>query len=1168
MFTEYLKNIAEKYKTNDYLEHTFRTDFENLLNSFLKEELSPHGGLKVIHEPQREKFGAPDFKIIDKANNIIGYIECKNITEDIKGLVESNQIKKYLEISNNLIFTNYIDFILFKNGEILNHCSIASIFDFKSSGNKGFKPLVNSENQIKDLLRKFFLTTPELTTSTKKLSLELAKRTRILHDFILEEMTSPYIPLDKGDIGGEAGHYYKVYKTFKTMIPELPVDNFVDMYSQIVSFGLLFFRLSKDLILTRENILSNIPHYIPLLKDVFHNARFDKWSGNTLWILDEILLLLNNVDVKIIKESLSYKTLSLLNKREANLSDPFLFFYEEFLKVYDKKTKVSRGVFYTPESVVSFIVRSLDIILKEKLGVKKGFLDDTIKILDFATGTGTFILALIEYIKEELRKTNNYGLFNTEVNEFILENIYGFELLVVPYIICHLRIHEYLESFGFQYKGDKKERAEIYLTNTLENNTNILLTNFFDDIDEEAQLAHKVKNDEEILVIMGNPPYSVSSSNKTDFVENIMKIYKEAVKSERNIQPLSDDYIKFIRFAHWKMEKVSKGVIGIITNNSFLDGIIHRGMREELTKTFDEIYILNLHGNSNIGETCPDGSKDENVFDIKQGVSISFFVKTGKKKNENAGVYYFSLQGLREFKYNFLYENDIKLTHDIQINPRFKSWVNLGEVESPNFWFKKKDLKGEGEYNKFWSVDKIFNEITSGIKTHHDDELVSLFPFKTQTNTYYNYRPFDIRYIDYDLSKVERHRFNIMKHFYNKNNLGLSFVRQLSMNKWQHSFISEILSDICSVSINSKESTYLAPLYLYEDTSPPDALFNNKDSFQKSSPLTAKGGNLDNETNEIKEYTRGVFNRHDLKELRQKLRNNPTKYEQTLWQYINDRQILGVKFRRQHSIGRYIVDFYSPEIKLVIEVDGGQHFTKEGKEYDEERTKFINNFGIKVLRFANNEIENNLESVIDTIESEIKERSQNRVERKPNFTKEFVKYMETKGLGGEAPETILSYIYAILYSPTYRTKYYEFLKIDFPRIPFDIPLTPDLSRGLMQKLSELGQRLIDLHLLKVEFDKNIVSFPVSKPDLNVTKVEYKNNQVWFNDTTYFDNVPQNVWDYYIGGYQVLDKWLKERKKHNYTLCGEDLRHFIKVCNVLAETIEIQGKIDKLTRGWV
>ncbi len=1033
MFNEYLKNIAEKYKTGDFLEHTFRTDFENLLNGFLKDEIKVN--IQVIHEPQREKFGAPDFKIIDKANNIIGYIECKNITEDIKGLVNSPQIKKYLEISNNLIFTNYIDFILFKNGEVLNHCSIASILDFKG------KPKVNNENQIKDLLRKFFLTIPELTTSTKKLSLELAKRTRILHDFILEEMTSPYIPLDKGDIGGEAGHYFKVYKTFKTMVPELPVDNFVDMYSQIMSFGLLFFRLSKDLILTRENILSNIPHYIPLLKDVFHNARFDKWSGNTLWILDEILLLLNNVDVKIIKESLSYKTLSLLNKREDNLSDPFLFFYEEFLKVYDKKTKVSRGVFYTPESVVSFIVRSLDIILKEKLDIKKGFLDSSIKILDFATGTGTFILALIEYIKEELRNTNNYGLFNTEVNEFILENIYGFELLVVPYIICHLRIHEYLESFGFHYKGDIKERAEIYLTNTLENNTNILLTNYFDDIDKEAQLAHNVKNNENILVIMGNPPYSGVSSNNGEWISNLIDSYKYVDGEYFNEKKhwLNDDYVKFIRFAQWKLEKVNKGVIGIITNHAFIDNPTFRGMRNSLLNSFEEIYIFNLHGNSNIGESCPDGSKDENVFDIKQGVCISFFVKTGKK-NKTPNINYFSLQGKRDIKYNFLYEKNIN----------YVNWEKLSP-EKPFYLFNPQDNILKNKYNKFIRINDILNKNVTGLVSARDSLVIDLIKDKL----------------------VKR-----INEFSNASN-SKSFITDKYKLKDTRGWKIDIAIEKMSKLID-KESFYKIMMYRPFDSR---FIFYNKDMVD--------------------------WGRWDL--LPQITTNN-----------------IGIISMREFSYG--VPDYCYTFITNSL-IDNRTFVSNKGTCYL---------FPLYIFPDS------------DSLDQE----------RKPNFTDSFTDFLKQKKLSDKTPEAILGYIYSILYSPTYRTKYYEFLKIDFPRIPFCE------DKGIFGDLSELGQRLIDLHLLKVEFDKNIVSFPVSKPDLNVTKVEYKNNQVWFNDTTYFDNVPQNVWDYYIGGYQVLDKWLKERKKHNYTLCGEDLRHFIKVCNVLAETIEIQGKIDELTRRWV
>ncbi len=1024
MFSAYLKKINEIYKTNNFLEHTFRTDFENLLNIFLKDTLHT-SALTIIHEPQREKFGAPDFKIIDKASNIIGYIECKNITENISNLVDSEQIRKYLQITPNLIFTNYIDFILFKNGEISSHCSISSLLDIKAG-----KVKLQSQAEIEDMLKKFFLSSAEPTKDTRKLSVELARRTKILHDFILDEMT-----LDPDS----AKHYFKVYKILKTIITDLEIKQFVDMYAQVISFGLLFFRLSKDMLLTRENILSNIPHYIPLLRDIFYNADFDKWSGNTIWILDEIFLLLNNVDSKIIKESLSYKNLSLINKRDANMSDPFLFLYEEFLKNYDKTTKISRGVFYTPESVVSFIIRSLDGILKDKLDIKKGFLDTNIKVLDFATGTGTFVLALIEYIKNELWRTNNQGLFNTEVNEFILENIYGFELLIVPYIICHLRIHEYLESFDFHYKGDKKERAEIYLTNTLENEAKVTLTNFFDDIDEEAQLAHKVKNDEDVLVIMGNPPYSKKSQNNSSWITNLVDQYKYVDGNHFGEKQnwFRDDYVKFIRFAQWKMEKIKKGCIGIITNHTFIDSITFRGMRQSLMNDFDQIYILDLHGSAKKQETPPDRKKNENVFDIEQGVCISFFIKSPKLKKE---VYYFDFWGSRQEKYDRCYENSIDSLDWVKIIP-----------DTPNYFFYPRKDQHIQNYNNFISVKDIFSEFSLPLMTGNDsitikftekdinetvniiknnsfDYLLKYYHIdKESTNwtiakaqndlkksndckEYYKnilYRPFDKRATCFTGKSSGFHSRpgsvskNMLKH-----NIGLLLPRQLSKDTFQHAFCTDAIPEMCVISSSTKEQNQLFPLYLYTNT--------------------------------------------------------------------------------------------------------------------------------------------------DLLTSE----------KKPNFTNSFQNFIINNDLHSKTPENILGYIYAVLYSTTYRLKYIEFLKIDFPRIPFTE------NKRIWGELSELGQRLIDLHLLKAEFDRDIVNFPVAKPDLKVTKSLYKSGQVWFNDSTFFDNVPEAVWEYYIGGYQVLDKWLKERKKHEYTLTGDDIKHFIKVCNVLAETIEIQAKIDELTKEWM
>ncbi len=495
---------------------------------------------------------------------------------------------------------------------------------------------------------------------------------------------------------------------------------------------------------------------------------------------------------------------------------------------------------------------------------------------------------------------------------------------------------------------------------------------------------------------MGNPPYSVSSSNKTDFIENLMETYKTAVRSERNIQPLSDDYIKFIRFAHWKMEKVKKGAVGIITNNSYIDGLIHRGMREELAKTFDEIYILNLHGNSNKSEKCLDGSKDENVFDIKQGVSIAFFVKTGKKTNDKSGVYYYSLQGLRNFKYDFLYEKSIQNSE----------WAKV-ETKAPDYWYLSKNMEMEEIYNRGWKISDIFMEYDMGVATHNDEEFVYFEKKGFKDERSYNYRPFDYRIINYDLKKIGRPRYTLMRNLYVNNNFALvttKINRQISINYF---FITNMVTDR-HILDSASDSTSIFPFYIYPD------------------------------------------------------------------------------------------------------------------EMELSREKQIN-FTPEFMKFAEN-------------------------------------YIKDISLSDGWAETIFSYIYAVLFSPAYRKKYHEFLKIDFPRVPFME------EKELFRKLAGEGQKLIDLHLLKTEFESLTASFPVENPDLKVESVKYEGGKVWINKTTYFDGVPELAWNYLIGGYQVLDKWLKSRKGR--VLTGEEINYFLRVCEVLLETIGIQEKIDVLTREWI
>jgi len=455
------------------------------------------------------------------------------------------------------------------------------------------------------------------------------------------------------------------------------------------------------------------------------------------------------------------------------------------------------------------------------------------------------------------------------VEVLFLQNFYAFELMMAPYAIGHLKMSFLLEELGYKLKED--ERFKLYLTNTLEMEE-LAQTNLpgMASLSKESHLAGKVKKEQPILVILGNPPYSVSSTNKSKFIEKEMAIYKEDVRNERNIQPLSDDYIKFIRFAHWKIDKSGKGVIGMITNNSYLSGLIHRGMRKKLLKSFNKIYILNLHGNARIGEKCPDGSKDENVFDIMQGVSIALFIKN--KEQETLGkVYYQDVYGLRKNKYDLLDNNDIKTIE----------WKELN-LSEPYCFFVEKDFSLQAHYDKFFPVSEIFNKFSSGVKTHRDhfvvgftkeeikqrirtftsdlpDDLVKQSLNLKDTNNWktknarnklgkedwgksilsYSYRPFDIRYICYHDGLIDRNRIEVMRNFFYKN-LGLVTTRQLSTNLFFHVFITENISDICLPSIKTKESGYIFPLYFYPNIDKKDLFNYKKEREERKSNISCK----------------------------------------------------------------------------------------------------------------------------------------------------------------------------------------------------------------------------------------------------------------------------------------------------------------------------------------
>lgn len=1000
----YFENINKKInniRIKNCSEYTFRTDFENFLNVSKIEN-----SINIVHEKKSIGFGKPDF-VLEKNDFVLGYIEVKNIQKNISDkILNSEQIQRYLRFCNNFIISNYRDFILFRNEKIILKSSLFSLKDKKLKG----KNIEETEN----LLKSFFSYKPELIRKPKKLSVILAYKTKILRELLnnLEEKRF------KKEIYG----LYNIFKT--TLIEDLKYKDFIDTYAQTITYGLFLSRLNVDKKINRKTAFSEIPKSLGIIKDIFRILKADEIPKNISWIIDEIVESLNNIDIENLQKELSF------SKKKNNEEDPYVYFYEHFLAEYDKTKRKSKGVYYTPIQVVKFIVKSInDILIKD---FDKDFTSENVKVLDFAAGTGTFLLETFKETLKEFSSDTEKKLF---IKNRLLKNFFAFEYLIAPYTIAHLKLSKYLEEEGHKFDNENiEDRLKIYLADTLDNTEHKDIFSFMN-LSEEGHFANEIKVKEPVLIVMGNPPYNSKSQNNKNFILELLQEYKKNL-NERKIN-LNDDYIKFIRYAQCKIdgynsgdtkiESLKKGIIGIITNNSYLDGISHRQMRKSLLETFDEIYILNLHGNSIKGET------DKNVFDIRVGVSIALFVKKQTKSNKIGKLFYFSTLDnnifYRKDKFNFLEKNNLK-----SIN-----WKKL-KPKKPNYWFVERDLSLEKSYNKFWSLKEIFKMYSSGIQTKRDritihfskkslKELKNNFlklsenelkekyslengrdwsiknaieDLKTNDNIQkIDYRPFDFRFTF--LSKKSKKfiaypRYKIMKHFENKENIGLCFSRIWDLKKnYTGFFVTKFISDVHF----SNGQTYVAPLYIYNE-----------------------------------------------------------------------------KFNK-----------------------------------------------------------------LDTVE-----------EKSVNFTKEFQKYFYKKYKEYKKPEEILSYIYAVLNNPNYRKKYFEFLKSDFPKIPFVN------DEKIFDKLSKIGKKLIDLHLLKTKLSIKDIIFEAKEDSFFIEKIKFCKNKLFINSTDHFEGISKEVFDFEIGSYKVIDKYLKSRK--GLKLSFDEIQEIKKISKSIEKTIKIMKKLKK------
>ena len=1006
----YINEINKKFKTTEAEEHSYRGALERLIESLVD-------GVTVINEPKHIRHvGAPDY-IIKRKDIGIGNIEAKDLDKNLDSKEYDEQFNRYRNALPNLIITNYLEFRFYRDGEKVTTVRIGHI--------ENGKVVANTENfeTFNDLIVNFCAYRGQTIQSASKLAKMMAGKAKLLADVIKNALNSNDDSYDNRTLQDQMEAFQKI------LISDISKEEFADVYAQTIAYGMFAGRLNDTTLgdFSRQEACERIPKSNPFLRNLFSYIAGPTLDDRIKWIVDDLADVFVAVNLNDILKSFGKAT---------KTQDPIIHFYETFLSEYDPKLRKSRGVWYTPQPVVNFIVRAVDDILKQEFGLSEGLADTSkitlsikdskygttkkgdklatikkdvhrVQILDPATGTGTFLAEVIRQIHEKFIPMQ--GMWSSYVEQHLLPRVHGFEILMASYAMAHLKISLILQDTGYQ--STNNQRLKIYLTNSLEEPHPDSGTLFASWLSQEANEANEVKRDVPVMVVLGNPPYSGESSNKGEWITNLIDVYKQEPAGgklqEKNPKWINDDYVKFIRYAEQFIEKNNTGVLAYINNHSFLDNPTFRGMRWHLLNTFDKIYILDLHGNAKKKETCPDGSKDENVFDIQQGVSINLFIKTNaKRKGQLAEVYHCDLYGKRESKYEFLAEHSLSGTD-------FNKIENL----APYYFFVKKDFGLSKKYDKGFGITELFNINNVGIVTAKDSILVkeTADELSSSVASYYNieadsnkiqsvaYRPFDNKYVYYDTTYIERPREAVMKHFLNRDNLGIVAKRGFTQLEAMPCFISNSIIDFRSWSCAGMQGgDYIFPLYIYED--------------------------IDNS--------------------------------------------------RHPNFNNEIIQKFAEGLKLT--------FTEEKSEEPE------------------------------------------------TF----------------APIDVLDYIYAVLHSPKYRETYKEFLKIDFPKVPYPT------DKAKFWKLVDLGSQIRKIHLLESDkLNTLTIGYPISG-DNTITNVgSYTLTIGGRNNAEGSIEIPYSI--------TISDngKWLKDRKGKE--LSFDDIKHYVKIINALYLTNQLMKQINEV-----
>ncbi|MHB8596748.1 MAG: type ISP restriction/modification enzyme [Ktedonobacteraceae bacterium] len=1062
LLQQYVRSIEAAYRSGQATEHSYRSDLKRLI-----ETLTP--GIIALNEPKRVACGAPDF-VISHKQTPLGYIETKDVGVSLDRIERSDQMRRYLESLANLILTDYLEFRWYVTGEPRIIARLA-----QPAKKNAWHLDMQAAEQVNTLLHSFLQSQIPTVTSPKELATRMAATARLIRDAIEQAFRS--------EEGGGALHA-QMEGFRQVLLPDLSPEQFADMYAQTLCYGLFAARcnIETGTPFTRIQAAYDIPKTNPFLRRMFTHIAGPDLDDRIAWAVDDLAETLNRTDITTILHDFGKRT---------RQEDPVVHFYETFLAAYDPKMREARGVYYTPEPVVSYIVRSVDHLLKATFGLSDGLADATkitvttegmdgkpqqhethrVQILDPATGTGTFLHSVIDRIYDSFR--GNEGLWSGYVSQHLLPRLFGFELLMAPYAVAHMKLGLQLAETHYDFHSN--ERLGVFLTNTLEGGFEGGQIPFAEWLVEEAAAASGVKYHAPVMVVIGNPPYSYESKNTGPWISSLVRDYYQMdgqPLKERNPKGLRDDYVKFIRFAQWRIQQTGYGILAYISNHRYLTNPTFPGMRQSLMHTFDHLYLLNLHGSTKPKEIPPSGIVDQNVFDIQQGVAIGIFVKYLSHHKAGCTVSYADLWGSRESKYAWLQSHDVDTTAWQELTPR-----------TPTYFFVPQGRSLSEEYDRGWKVTTIMPVNSVGLYTARDGlviqetqaglravlkEFVSL-PVEEAREKYHlgadsrdwqvalaqkdvrssklsderiqpiAYRPFDTRFTYYtgvSRGLICMPRPEVMHHMLAGKNLALCFMRNSREQVVSNFYAVKYIAD--KTILSSADNANVAPLYLYPD---------------------------------------------------------PGKLELFDTDPAEGKHSVALGSRRPNLSSAFITDI-SAKLNL--------RFTSDGKG----------------------------------------------------------DLLETFG-----PEDVFTYMYAVFYSPAYRVRYAEFLTSDFPRLPLTT------QTGLFQALCQLGTQLVALHTME-SFDSVLTPYPVRGNNL-VERIEYQvspnelhRGRVYINKTQYLEDVPPDVWEFHVGGYQVCHKWFKDRKGR--MLSYEDIRHYQHIVAVLTETISLMERIDRVIEeyeGW-